>query len=186
MEEKKPGLQKALRVLSVVLLIGSVLAFLFVAFTFIMAFFVGGQIITDGTGLMRFFLKATAGGQRPIAAGRFAYAGMPALAAVVCFLLYCCVLISYLYKRKKHGAAFSGARGHLIALCVLSLLSIAVPLVLWALFQPIVTGSGFFALQMPNPIPGCLLLALTVLGTVLSGRAPQLPQSDEDDGGQPV
>ena len=166
MEEKKHGLQKALRVLAIVLLVGSVFAFLFVAFTFIMAFFVGGQIITDGTGLMHFFLKALESGQRPIAAGKFAFAGMPALGAVVCFMLFCCVLISYLYKRKKKGPAFPGAKRHLIALCVLSALSVAVPLAA-------VAGSGFFALQLPNPVPGCILVILTVVGTALALRKPQ-------------
>ena len=184
MEEKSPGLQKALRVLSVLLLIGSVLAFLFLAFTFIMAFFVGGQIITDGTGLMRLFLKAVDAGQRPIAAGRFAYAGMPALSAVVLFLLYCCVLISYLFRRKKNGPVFAGAKGHLISLCVLAALSVAVPLVLWALFQPIVTGSGFFALQMPNPVPGCVLLILTITGTVRALRKPASTVQDFTGGTQ--
>lgn len=173
MEEKKPGLQKALRVLAIVLLVGSMFAFLFVAFTFIMAFFVGGQIITDGTGLMHFFLKALESGQRPIAAGKFAFAGMPALGAVVCFMLFCCVLISYLYKRKKKGPAFPGAKRHLIALCVLSALSVAVPPVLWALFRAAVAGSGFFALQLPNPVPGCILVILTVVGTALALRKPQ-------------
>lgn len=173
MEEKRPGLQKALRVLAVLLLVGSVLAFLFVAFTFIMAFFVGGQIITDGRGLMQFFLKALESGQRPIAAAKFGCAGMPALGAVVCFMLFCCVLISYLFKRKKKGPTFPGARGYLIALCVLSVLSLIVPPVLWALFRPAVAGSGFFALQMPNPIPGCVLVILTVLGTVFALRKPR-------------
>ena len=182
MEEKRPGLQKALRVLAILMLIFGVLAFLFVAFTFIMAFFVGGQIITDGTGLMRLFLQATDSGQRPIPAGKFAFAGMPALGAVVCFLLFCCVLLSYLFKRKKNGPAFPGAKGHLIALCVLSALSVAVPLVLWALFRSTVAGSGFFTLQMPNPAPVCVLLALSVIGTLknLRGQAKAaLPQTEE-------
>lgn len=182
MEEKRPGLQKALRVLAVLLLIGSVLAFLFVAFTFIMAFFVGGQIITDGTGLMRFFLQPLESGQRPIAAGNFALAGMPALGAVVCFMLFCCVLISYLLKRKKKGPAFPGAKGHLIALCVLAALSVAVPLVLWALFRAAVAGSGFFALRLPNPVPGCVLLILTIVGTVLALRKPQQTETTNTEG----
>ena len=178
MEENRPGLQKALRVLAILLLIGVVLSFLFVAVTFLMGCFVGGQIITDGTGLMHCFLQPLESGQRPIAANKFALAGMPALGAVVCFLLFSCVLISYLFKRKKKGPAFPGAKGYLIALCVLAALAVAVPLVLWALFRPAVAGSGFFALQMPNPIPGCVLLCLTILGTVLSLRKPQTEGAD--------
>lgn len=175
MEETRPGLQKALRVLAIVMLVFGVLAFLFVAFTFIMGFFVGGQIITDGSGLMRLFLRANDSGQRPIPASKFAVAGMPALGAVVCFLLFCCVLISYLFKRKKNGPAFSGAKGHLIALCVLAGLSLILPLVLWALFRPIVAGSGFFTLQMPNPVPGCVLLTLSVIGALKNLRKPDKP-----------
>ena len=173
MEEKRPGLQKALRVLSVLLLSGSVLSFLVVVFTFVVAFFVDGQILTDGTGMMRLFLNAAAAGERSIDAGQFACAGMPALSAIVLLTAYSCVLVSYLFRRKKQGAAFSGAKGRLIALCVLAGLSIILPLVLWRFFAPIVAESGFFTLRMPSPIPGCVLLILTITATILALQKPK-------------
>ena len=154
MEENRPGCWKTLRILSVILLIGAVLAFLFVAFTFLVSFFIGGQIITDGTGLMRLFLKATGSGQRPIISAKFGLAGMPALGAVAPFLVYCCVLVAYLRKRKKLGPDYPGARGALIAMCVLAFLSILLPVILWAAFADAVAGSGFFTMPFPNLIPG--------------------------------
>lgn len=169
MEEKKPGLWKALRILAVVLLIFAVLAFLFVAFTFLVSFMIGGQIITDGTGLMRFFLHANNTGQRPIVAAKFGLAGMPALGAATLFLVYCCVLTTYLRKRKKSGSSLPGARGYLIALWVLTALTIVAQVVIWAVCRHAVAGSGYFTMAFPVPVLG--VLALIVTSIVAAGAA---------------
>ncbi len=163
MEENKNGRWKALRIVSVILLVFAVLIFLFVAFTFLVSFVIGGQIITDGTGLMRFFLKATSFGQRPIAAAKFGMAGMPALGAATCFLVYCCVLVTWLRKRNKNGPAFRGARGGLIAMWVLTGLAIVIQPVLWLVCRNAVAGSGFFTLVFQFPYLGVLMLILTLL-----------------------
>ena len=163
MEENKTGRWKALRIVSVILLIFAVVTFLFVAFTFLVSFVIGGQIITDGTGLMRFFLKATASGQRPIAAAKFGMAGMPALGAATCFLVYGCVLVTWLRKRSKKGPDFRGARGGLIAMSVLTGLAIVIQPILWLVCKHAVAGSGFFTLVFQFPYLGVLMLILTLL-----------------------
>lgn len=163
MEEKRPGCWKALRILSVVLLIFAVLAFLLVAFTFLVSFMIGGQIITDGSGLMRLFLNALDSGQRPIVADKFGLAGMPALGATVVFLVYCCVLVAYLRKRKTAGADVPGARGYRIAMCVLLVLSFVVPPVIWLCCKGAVAGSGFFTMPFPVWFLGWLILILDLV-----------------------
>ena len=170
MEEKRPGCWKALRILSVFLLVFAVLAFLLVAFTFLVSFLIGGQIITDGSGLMRLFLNATDSGQRPIVAAKFGLAGMPALGAAVVFLVFCCVLVAYLRKRKKAGANFPGARGYLVATHVLLALSFVVPTVIWLCCKGAVAGSGFFTMPFPVWFLGWIILILDLVLTFGAGQ----------------
>ncbi len=170
MEEKRPGCWKALRILSVILLIFAVLAFLLVAFTFLVSFLIGGQIITDGSGLMRLFLRAGESVQRPIVAAKFGLAGMPAFGAAVVFLVYCCVLVAYLRKRKKAGADFLGARGYSVAMHILLALSFVVPVVIWLCCKGAVAGSGFFTMPFPVWFLGWIILILDLVLTLGAGR----------------
>ena len=181
MEEKRPGLQKALRVAAVLLLLCSVILFLVLAFTFIVAFFIGGQIIADGSGLMRFFLKPIEAGQRPIAAGLFGFAGLPALSAAALLLVFSCELLFYLRKRKKDGPAFPDAKKHLSALCVLAALQAVIPVIVWAFCAPQVARSGFFTLPFPVPVAGCVLLILSLLPLCALRRAETAVPAQEGD-----
>ena len=178
MEEKRSDPWKALRITAIVLLVLAALAFLFVAFTFLVSFFIGGQIITDGTGLMRFFLKSADGVQHRIDAAKFGLAGMPALGAVTLFLVYCCVLLAYLRKKKKKGENFPGARGYWITLWVLTVLTLAVPMVIWAFCAKGVAGSGFFTMPFPLPISGFILMSLNLFISFGAGSKQQAPADD--------
>ena len=169
MEEPRPRLQKALRILAVLLLIFSILCFVIVAFTFVTSFFIGGQIISDGTGIMRLLMRVNQHGKHAIDSALFGFAWLPGLGAVTVFLVWCIVLLSALRKRKKLGPAYPGARRCRIALCVLAGLTIALPLALWPISAPMVAKSGFFVQPMPTPVPGAVLLCCTLLG-VLSAR----------------
>ena len=81
MEEPRPRLQKALRILAVLLLIFSILCFVIVAFTFVTSFFIGGQIISDGTGIMRLLMRVNQHGKHAIDSALFGFAWLPGLGA---------------------------------------------------------------------------------------------------------
>ena len=77
MEEPRPGLQKALRVFAVLLLVFSIVCFVIVTFTFVTSFFIGGQIVSDGTGIMRYLMRVTQHGKQAIDSALFGFAWLP-------------------------------------------------------------------------------------------------------------
>ncbi len=171
MKEPRPGLQKALRAVAVLLLVFSILSFIMVAFTFATSFFIGGQILSDGTGLIGALLRPNNHGRLAIDSALFGFAWLPGFSEVTVFFVYCCVLVAALRKRKKAGPAYPGAARFRVTLCVLAALCIALPLALWPVSAPLVAQSGTFTQPMPTPVPGAVLLALTLCGALLARRA---------------
>lgn len=170
MAEPRPKLQKALRVFAVFLLIFSIASFVIVTFTFVTSFFIGGQILSDGSGIMSMLLRPKQHGKLAIDSALFGFAWMPGLGEVTVFFAYCCVLLAALRRRKKHGPEYPGALQHRAALCVLAALTIALPMVLWPVSAPIVAKSGTFSQPFPTPLPGMILLACTLVGVLLAPK----------------
>ena len=182
MEEPRPKLQKVLRIFAVLLLLFSIVFFVLVAFTFITSFFIGGQIVSDGTGIMRYLMRVTQHGKQAIDSELFGFAWLPGLGETTVFLVYCCVLLAALRRRKKQGPCYEGMLRYRVTLCVLAALTIILPLCLWPISAPMVAKSGYFTQPMPTPVPGVILLACTLLGVLLApAKAPD--KAAEGDGG---
>ena len=183
MKEPRPKLQKALRVFAVLLLIFSIVAFFLVVFTFSVSFIIGGQILSDGTGIMRLLLRPVHHGRLAIDSDLFAFAWLPGVGCVTAFLGYCSVLVHALRRHKQLGPAYPGARRYRIALCVLAALTLVLPLALWPISAPIVAQSGTFTQPMPTPVPGAILLGCTLLGILLANKQTPCAPETEDGGG---
>ena len=179
MKTSHSGLQKALRVFAALLLVFSIVCFVLVAFTFVTSFFIGGQIVSDGTGIMRYLMRVNQHGKHAIDTELFGFAWLPGLSEVTLFLVYCCVLVTALRKRRTLGPAYPGARRYRVTLCVLAALTIVLPLCLWPISAPIVAKSGFFTQPMPTPVPGAILLACTLAGVVLAYKLPAAAPAEE-------
>jgi len=182
MTEPRPGLQRAMRIFAILLLIFSIICFLLVTFTFVTSFFIGGQILSDGTGIMALLLRVKQHGRQAIDTNLFGFAWLPGLGAVTVFLAYCSLLVAALRKRKKAGPRYPGARRIRIALCVLAALTILLPLALWPISAPMVAKSGVFTQPMPTPVPGAILLGCTLLGVFLTGKAAPAAAPAESEG----
>lgn len=170
MTEPRPKLQKALRICAVVLLIFSILCLVLVAFTFITSFFIGGQVLSDGSGIMSQLLRPKQHGSLAIDTALFGFAWLPGLGEVLMFFVYCCVLVAALRRRKKYGPEYPGALQFRATLCVFAALTIALPMVLWPVSAPIVAKSGTFSQPFPTPIPGMILLTCTLIGVLTAPK----------------